>query len=137
MNFIVKLPLSKEVFTGVTYNLILIIINRLIKYVYFISYKKVLTIEELIYIFNRNVIVNYEILKEIINDRDRLLAGTRLARPVRVGNPPRLGRVRVLGNPNPNGSGKNFQNPTREVRGGPESNGLGSNPSPFTKYSIF
>ena len=73
----------------------------------------------------------------IILIESRLLAGTRLARPVRVGNPPRPGRVRALGNPNPNGSGKIFQNPTLEVRVGPESNGLGSNPSLFTNYSIF
>jgi hypothetical protein len=57
---------------GVTYNLILVIINRLIKYAYFISYKEGLTIEELIYIFNKNIIANYGILKEIINNKDKL-----------------------------------------------------------------
>jgi hypothetical protein len=40
LDFIVKLPLLKEVFTGVSYDLILIVINRLIKYAYFISYKE-------------------------------------------------------------------------------------------------
>jgi hypothetical protein len=57
---------------GVTYNLILVIINRLIKYAYFIFYKEGLTIEELIYIFNKNIIANYGILKEIINNKDKL-----------------------------------------------------------------
>jgi hypothetical protein len=72
LDFIVKLLLSKEVFTGIIYNLILVVINRLIKYAYFISYKEGLTAEELIYIFNRNVITNYGVLKEIISNRDKL-----------------------------------------------------------------
>jgi hypothetical protein len=57
---------------GATYNFILIITDRLIKYVYFIFYKKGLTVEELIYIFNKNIIANYRILGEIINNRDKL-----------------------------------------------------------------
>jgi hypothetical protein len=72
LNFIVKLLLSKEALTGVTYNLILIIINRLTKYAYFISYKEGLIIKELTYTFNRNIITNYEILEEIISDRNKL-----------------------------------------------------------------
>jgi hypothetical protein len=54
------------------YNLILIIIDRLIKYAYFIPYKEGLTVEELIYIFNRNIIANYRILEEIISNRNKL-----------------------------------------------------------------
>jgi hypothetical protein len=72
LDFIVKLPPSKEVFTEITYNSILIVTDRLTKYAYFISYKKGLTVEELIYIFNRNIITNYGISKEIINNRDKL-----------------------------------------------------------------
>jgi hypothetical protein len=72
LDFIVKLPLSKEVLTGVIYNLILIVTDRLIKYAYFIPYKEGSTAEELVYTFNRNVIANYGILKEIINNRDKL-----------------------------------------------------------------
>jgi hypothetical protein len=45
--------------------------DRLIKYAYFISYKEGLTVEELIYTFNRNIIANYGILKEVINNRDK------------------------------------------------------------------
>ena len=51
MNFIVKLSLSKKLLTRVIYNLILIIVNQLIKEVWFLLYKKVLDIEELVYIF--------------------------------------------------------------------------------------
>jgi hypothetical protein len=71
LNFIVKLPLSKEVFTRIVYDSILVIINRLIKYAYFIFYKEGLTAKELVYTFNRNIVANYEILKEIINNRDK------------------------------------------------------------------
>jgi antitoxin component of RelBE/YafQ-DinJ toxin-antitoxin module len=72
LDFIVKLPLSKEILTGVTYNSILIVTDRLTKYAYFILYKKGLTVEELVYTFNRNVITNYRIPEEIISNRDKL-----------------------------------------------------------------
>jgi hypothetical protein len=72
LDFIVKLPLLKEIFIGVTYDFILIITDRLIKYAHFVSYKKGLTLEELIYTFNRNIIINYGILKEIISNKDKL-----------------------------------------------------------------
>ena len=57
---------------GVVYDSILVVINRLTKYAYFISYKEELTAENLVYAFNRNVIANYDILKEIINNRNKL-----------------------------------------------------------------
>jgi hypothetical protein len=72
LDFIVKLPLSKEALIGVKYDFILIVIDRLIKYAYFISYKEDSTVEELVYIFNRNIITNYGILKEIISNKDKL-----------------------------------------------------------------
>jgi hypothetical protein len=72
LNFIIKLPLLREIFIKVTYNLILIVTDRLTKYAYFIFYKKGSTAEELIYIFNRNIITNHGILKEIISNRDKL-----------------------------------------------------------------
>jgi hypothetical protein len=72
LDFIIKLLLSKEALTGVIYNSILIVIDRLTKYAYFISYKKDSTVEELIYTFNRNIIANYGILEEIINNKDKL-----------------------------------------------------------------
>jgi antitoxin component of RelBE/YafQ-DinJ toxin-antitoxin module len=72
LDFIIKLPPSKEALTGVTYDSILVVTDRLIKYAYFIFYKKGLTAEELIYTFNRNIIANHEIPEEIINNRDKL-----------------------------------------------------------------
>jgi hypothetical protein len=72
LDFIVKLPLLKEAFTGVTYDAILIVTDRLIKYAYFILYKEDSTTEELAYTFNRNVITNYGISEEIISNKDKL-----------------------------------------------------------------
>jgi hypothetical protein len=71
-DFIVKLPLLKETITGVVYDSILVVTDRLTKYAYFISYKEGSTAEELVYTFNRNIIVNYGILEEIISNRDKL-----------------------------------------------------------------
>ena len=51
MDFIEKLSLSKKLLTEVFYNSILTIVNQLTKEVQFISYKKILNIEELAYIF--------------------------------------------------------------------------------------
>jgi hypothetical protein len=51
---------------------ILVIIDRLTKYGYFIPYKESLLVEELVYAFNKYIIRNYKILKEIISDRDKL-----------------------------------------------------------------
>jgi hypothetical protein len=72
LDFIIKLPLSKETLTGIIYNSILVVTDRLIKYAYFISYKEGSTAEELVYIFNRNIIANYGILEEIISDKNKL-----------------------------------------------------------------
>jgi hypothetical protein len=60
-------PIIKVVFDS-----ILVVIDRLTKYEYFISYKESLLIEELAYAFNKHIIGNYEISKKIINDKDKL-----------------------------------------------------------------
>jgi hypothetical protein len=72
LDFVVKLPPSKEALIRVTYDSILVVTNRLTKYAYFIPYKEGSTAEELVYIFNRNIIANYGIPEEIINNRDKL-----------------------------------------------------------------
>ena len=72
MNFIMKLSLSKKLLTKVVYNLILTVIDQLIKKARFILYFKALNTEELAYTFLRNVIVFNRLLEEIISDRDKL-----------------------------------------------------------------
>ncbi len=68
LNFIIKLSLSKNLITNISYNSILIITNRLTKYVYFINYLKISNIEDLIYMFLQIIFANYNILIEIILD---------------------------------------------------------------------
>jgi hypothetical protein len=72
LDFIVKLPLLKEILTGVTYDSILVVIDRLTKYAHFIFYKEGSTAKELVYTFNRNVITNHGISEEIISNRNKL-----------------------------------------------------------------
>jgi hypothetical protein len=72
LDFIVKLPLSVELMIEVVFDLILVIIDRLTKYRYFILYKESLLAEELVYAFNKYIIGNYKISKKIISDRDKL-----------------------------------------------------------------
>jgi hypothetical protein len=72
LDFIVKLLPFIELIIEVIYNFILIIINRLTKYGYFILYKEILLIEKLAYAFNKHIIGNYGISKKIISDKDKL-----------------------------------------------------------------
>ena len=49
--------MSKEPLTGTIYDSILVIVNTLIKYVYLKPYKEIFIAEDLVYIFNKIVIV--------------------------------------------------------------------------------
>jgi len=62
LDFITKLPLSKELITGVIYDSIIIITDRLTKYAYFILYLKSFSAEDLAYIFYKHVIANHGFL---------------------------------------------------------------------------
>jgi hypothetical protein len=57
-----KLPLFKELITGVMYDSIMVIINRLTKYAYFIPYLKSFSAEDLAYMFYKHVMVNHGFL---------------------------------------------------------------------------
>jgi hypothetical protein len=56
----------------VSFNNILIIIDKLIKYNSFILYKKANNIKNLTYIFIKNIIANYKLLNKLINNKDKL-----------------------------------------------------------------
>jgi len=66
MNFIIKLPKSTNSTTRNKYNSILIMINKLIKYLYIIACK-----EKFIAILNR-LIRYHDILKGLTSDKDKL-----------------------------------------------------------------
>jgi hypothetical protein len=72
LDFIIKLLPSVKLIIKVVFDSILIVIDRLIKYGYFILYKESLLAEELVYTFNKYIIGNYEIPKKIINNKDKL-----------------------------------------------------------------
>jgi hypothetical protein len=46
--------------------------DKLIKYIYIISYLKVNIIKDLVYIFLRVIVVNYNTLEKIISDKNKL-----------------------------------------------------------------
>ena len=72
MNFIIKLSSLKNSAWEVWFDNILMIVNRLIKYTMFISFKKTVTTSVLTYIILQELISNYELLKKFIIDRDKL-----------------------------------------------------------------
>jgi hypothetical protein len=72
LDFIIKLLLLQDLITRIKYDSILVIIDRLIKYIYMILYLKANTAEDLAYIFLRVIIANYSTLEEMISDRDKL-----------------------------------------------------------------
>ena len=72
LDFITKLPSSKEPLTGATYNSILVIVDTLTKYAYLEPYKEASTTEDLAYIFNKIVIARHGIPDKIVSDRDKL-----------------------------------------------------------------
>jgi hypothetical protein len=72
LDFVVKLPLSKEQMTGQEYDSILVITDRLTKYAYMVPYKESSTAEDLSQVFLRTVVANHGTPDEIISDRDKL-----------------------------------------------------------------
>ena len=67
-----KLSLLKKLLTEVVYDLILTIVDWLIKKARFILYLKALNAEELAYMFLRNIIAFNKLSEEIISNRDKL-----------------------------------------------------------------
>jgi hypothetical protein len=59
LDFITKLSLFKELIIGVMYDSIIIVINRLTKYAYFIPYLESFSAEDLAYIFYKYIMANY------------------------------------------------------------------------------
>lgn len=72
LDFIVKLPPSREPLTKAVFDSILVVVCRLTKYAYFIPYKEASTAEELAYVFLQRILSNHGMPKEIISDRDKL-----------------------------------------------------------------
>ncbi|RFU77263.1 reverse transcriptase domain [Trichoderma arundinaceum] len=69
MDHITDLPLSKEPLTGVKYDSIFVVVDRLTKQAYFLPHKKSHNAEELSYTYRRMIAANHGLPKEIISDR--------------------------------------------------------------------
>ena len=72
INFIIKLSKLINLAIKNIYNSILVIIDRVIKYLYIIVCKKKFTIEQLEYIVLNRLIKYYNISKELTSNRDKL-----------------------------------------------------------------
>jgi hypothetical protein len=60
LDFITKLPLSKKLMTGITYNSIIVVTDRLTKYAYFIPYFKNSSAEDFAYMFYKYIVTNHK-----------------------------------------------------------------------------
>ena len=72
MDFIVKLPPSKEPLTGAVFDAIWVTVCRLTKESHFIPYKESSNTQEMLYMFNKEMVKRHGLLEEIITDRDKL-----------------------------------------------------------------
>ena len=71
MNFITDLSLSST-YRSMTWDSILIIVDKLSKMTYYISVQKIMSVADFIEVFIKNIIRHYNVLKVLITDRDKL-----------------------------------------------------------------
>ena len=72
MDFIIKLPLSKDTITDIKYDSILVVVDRLTKYPYFIPWKEKGNVKDLAKVILKEIIANHWIPQSIISDSDKL-----------------------------------------------------------------
>jgi hypothetical protein len=72
LDFVIKLLLSRDLITGVKYDSILVVMDRLTKYTYIILYLEASMVEDLVYTFLRIIVANYNVLEKMISDKDKL-----------------------------------------------------------------
>ena len=71
IDFITKLPKSKDPVTGITYNLIMVIVDRFTKYLIVVLFKKTHTAEQLGHLLLDRLVRDHGVLIMIITDRDK------------------------------------------------------------------
>jgi hypothetical protein len=72
LDFVIKLLLLQNLITRIKYDFILIVTDRLTKYTYIILYLEASIIKNLVYIFLRIIITNYNTPKKMISDKNKL-----------------------------------------------------------------
>ena len=71
MNFITDLSLSST-YRSMTWDSILVVVNKLIKMTHYISVQKIMSVADFIEVFIRDIIKHYDVLKVLVTDRDKL-----------------------------------------------------------------
>ena len=66
------MPKSINLVIGARYDFILIIIERLTKYIILVLFRTDRTIKDLVYVFLREVVLRHRLLDKILSDRDKL-----------------------------------------------------------------
>lgn len=72
LDFVVKLPLSVDPITGIEYDSITVITDRLTKYAYMVPFLESSDAEQLAHLLMRVIVANHGAPDEIISDRDKL-----------------------------------------------------------------
>ena len=72
MDFIVKLPLSKDTITDIKYDSILVVVDKLTKYAHFIPWNEKGNTKDLAKVILKEIIANHGIPQSIISDKDKL-----------------------------------------------------------------
>ena len=68
MDFIIKLPPSKELITNMVFDSIIVAVDRLTKDVIFILFKEIATADELAYIFLQDILAEHTLPDKLIMD---------------------------------------------------------------------
>jgi hypothetical protein len=71
LDFGIKLLLSQDLITGIKYDFILVITDKLTKYTYIILYLKASTVEDLAYTFLKVIIANHSAPEKMISDKNK------------------------------------------------------------------
>ena len=72
MDFIIKLPKSKDLTIGIKYNGIFNIVERFIKFAKFIPFKETYKAKDFTYLFLDHIVKNHGLPEELISNRDKL-----------------------------------------------------------------
>ena len=72
IDFITKLPKSKDLIRGITYNSIIVIVDRFTKYLIVVLFKETHTAEQLRHLLLDRLVRDHRVPIMIITDRDKL-----------------------------------------------------------------
>ena len=71
MNFITDMSLSST-YESTTWESILVIVDKLIKMTHYISVQKIMSVDDFIKVFIKDIIRHYNVSEVLVTDRDKL-----------------------------------------------------------------